>query len=157
MTHYSEQATNCDLWFQDFLQEMRKKLIVQENSIALPVCKQMLFSCLPGSAPLCLKLGKHKKKKTPQLLGQVFLTKYKLLIHVGWRRKWQSTPVFLPGKSHGQRSLVGYSPWVARVRYDLVTKAFMQGWNCPTGHRLQGSYQKAWRHSNSLAGCQLNP
>ena len=27
-----------------------------------------------------------------------------------WRRKWQSTPVFLPGKSHGQRSLVGYSP-----------------------------------------------
>ena len=26
-------------------------------------------------------------------------------------RKWQSTPVLLPGKSHGQRSLVGYSPW----------------------------------------------
>ena len=28
-----------------------------------------------------------------------------------WRRKWQSTPVLLPGKYHGQRSLVGYSPW----------------------------------------------
>ena len=28
-----------------------------------------------------------------------------------WRRKWQPTPVFLSGKSHGQRSLVGYSPW----------------------------------------------
>ena len=28
-----------------------------------------------------------------------------------WRRKWQSTPVFLPGKSHGQGSLTGYSPW----------------------------------------------
>ena len=27
-----------------------------------------------------------------------------------WRRKWQPTPVFLPGKSHGQRSLKGYSP-----------------------------------------------
>ena len=26
-------------------------------------------------------------------------------------RKWQPTPVFLPGKFHGQRSLVGYSPW----------------------------------------------
>ena len=25
--------------------------------------------------------------------------------------KWQTTPVFLPGKFHGQRSLVGYSPW----------------------------------------------
>ena len=28
-----------------------------------------------------------------------------------WRRKWQLTPVFLPGESHGQRSLAGYSPW----------------------------------------------
>ena len=28
-----------------------------------------------------------------------------------WRRKWQPTPVFLPGESHGQRSLAGYSPW----------------------------------------------
>ena len=28
-----------------------------------------------------------------------------------WRRKWQPTPVFLPGKSHGQRSLVGCSAW----------------------------------------------
>ena len=30
---------------------------------------------------------------------------------IPWRRKWQPTPVFLPGKSHRQRSLVGYSPW----------------------------------------------
>ena len=28
-----------------------------------------------------------------------------------WRRKWQLTPGFLPGESHGQRSLVGYGPW----------------------------------------------
>ena len=28
-----------------------------------------------------------------------------------WKRKWQPPPVFLPGKFHGQRSLVGYSPW----------------------------------------------
>ena len=28
-----------------------------------------------------------------------------------WRRKWQPTPVFLPGKSQVQRSLAGYSPW----------------------------------------------
>ena len=28
-----------------------------------------------------------------------------------WRRKWQPTPVLLPGKSYGLRSLVGYSPW----------------------------------------------
>ena len=36
-------------------------------------------------------------------------------LSLGWEdplsRKWQPTPVFLPGDSHGQRSLVGYSPW----------------------------------------------
>ena len=30
---------------------------------------------------------------------------------IPWRREWQPTPGFLPGESHGQRSLVGYSPW----------------------------------------------
>ena len=30
---------------------------------------------------------------------------------ISWRRKWQLTPVFLPGESHGQRSLAVYSPW----------------------------------------------
>ena len=30
---------------------------------------------------------------------------------IPWRRKWQPTPVFLPGEYHGQRSLAGYSPW----------------------------------------------
>ena len=28
-----------------------------------------------------------------------------------WRRQWHPTPVLLPGKSHGRRSLVGCSPW----------------------------------------------
>ena len=30
---------------------------------------------------------------------------------ISWRRAWQVTPVFLPGESHGKRSLVGYSPY----------------------------------------------
>ena len=30
---------------------------------------------------------------------------------IPWRKKWQSTPGLLPGKSHGQRSLIDYSPW----------------------------------------------
>ena len=30
---------------------------------------------------------------------------------IPWRRKWLLTPVVLPGEFHGQRSLVGYSPW----------------------------------------------
>ena len=31
-----------------------------------------------------------------------------------WRKKWQSSPVFLPGEFHGQKSLGGYSPWVCK-------------------------------------------
>ena len=39
-----------------------------------------------------------------------FRPNYGVVIAI-WRRKWQSTPIFLPGKFHGWRSLVGYSPW----------------------------------------------
>ena len=42
---------------------------------------------------------------------------------IPWKRAWQPTAVFLPGKSHGQRSLVGYTVHeVARVGHDLATK-----------------------------------
>ena len=34
-----------------------------------------------------------------------------MCIDTTWRRKWHPTPVLLPGKSHGRRSLVGYSLW----------------------------------------------
>ena len=42
---------------------------------------------------------------------------------IPWRRKWQPAPVFLPGKSDGQRSLVGYSPQgCKRIGPSVVTK-----------------------------------
>ena len=42
---------------------------------------------------------------------------------IPWERKWQPTPVFLSGKSHGQKSLVGYSPWGhKRAGHNLETK-----------------------------------
>ena len=37
-----------------------------------------------------------------------------LVRKIPWRREWQPTPVFLPGESHGWRSLVGYSLWVKK-------------------------------------------
>ena len=52
---------------------------------------------------------------------------------IPWRRKWQSTPVFLPEKSHGQRSL---SKWPQRVRHNWATKQhvhcyyFFGFWDC---------------------------
>ena len=43
-------------------------------------------------------------------VGHDWATSLSLFTLMHWRRKWQPTPVFLPGESHGGRSLVGYSP-----------------------------------------------
>ena len=45
---------------------------------------------------------------------------------IPWRRAWQPTPVFLPGESHGQRSVAGYSPQ-GRRELDTTERAFMDG------------------------------
>ena len=47
-------------------------------------------------------------KNLPELQGTRFDSWVGKIL---WRRKWQPTPVFLPGESHGQRSLVGCNPW----------------------------------------------
>ena len=71
------------------------------------------FSCQPwdlrGSLSSGPKLLPYLHFEALQaLLGICFKT---MSFLTTWRRKWQSTPVLLPGKYHGQRSLVGYSPW----------------------------------------------
>ena len=45
---------------------------------------------------------------------------------ISWGRKQQCTPVFLPGKSHGQRSLAGYSPWGRKEEEQLSNEAHTQ-------------------------------
>ena len=69
----------------------------------------------------------HKKNKiklfaaTQMQLG-VITTRFDPWVRqVLCRREWQSTPGFLPGESHGQRSLVGYSPW-GRRESDTTTR-----------------------------------
>ena len=64
---------------------------------------------------ICSDFGAQKIKSdtvstvSPSISHEVMFSYTSLYIML-WRRKWQPTPVFLPGKSHGQRSLVGYSP-----------------------------------------------
>ena len=67
---------------------------------------------------------------------------------IPWRRKWQPTPVFLPGKSHGQRSLEGFSPWGRkRIGYNLATK--QQQWftdlsSVPhSGPKIENAFNKS--------------
>ena len=46
---------------------------------------------------------------------------------IPWSRKWQPTPVFLPGKFHGQRRLAGCSPW-GHEESDTTECAFTHTW-----------------------------
>ena len=82
--------------------EVRSKCRVPESSPNLPQSVEKLSST---------KLVPGAKK-----VGDCCLTRLKWLSSsssssclIGW--KWKSTPVFLPGKSHGPRILAGYSPW----------------------------------------------
>ena len=51
-----------------------------------------------GKEPAC-QCRRHKRCGFNAWVGKI-----------PWRRAWQATPIFVPGESHGQRSLVGYSP-----------------------------------------------
>src|SRR5574339_96638 len=77
-----------------------------------------------------------------------------------WRRQWHPTPVLLPGKSHGWRSLVGCSPWsrqesdmTERINFHFSLFTFMhwrRKWQ-PTPVFLPGESQG----QGSLVGCHL--
>ena len=47
---------------------------------------------------------------------------YPCVRKIPWKRKWQPTPVFLPGEFHGQRSLVDYSPWGPCKESDMTER-----------------------------------
>ena len=64
---------------------------------------------IPGRRSLvCYSPWGHQESNTTERLHFTYFAHFSLY---HWRRKWQPTPVFFPGESHGWRSLVGYSPW----------------------------------------------
>ena len=67
--------------------------------------------CAPSIWIMLFKLIKNPPSIGHWLLTQEAAGISLCSLPLAWRRKWQSTPVLLPGKSHGQRRLVGYSPW----------------------------------------------
>ena len=70
------------------------------------------------------------------LCSRILLLIISYIAVLSWSRKWQPTPVFLPGESHGQRNLAGYSPW-GRKELDMTEHACMgslgasDGGSCP--------------------------
>ena len=72
-----------------------------------------------------------------------------------WRRKWQPTPVFLPGKFLGQRSPVGYSPWVSKSWVWLGDWAWAQQRECYSAIRGTDNW-RTQRHRSSWKLCAGN-
>ena len=75
-----------------------------------------------------------------------------------WRRQWHPTPVLLPGKSHGWKSLVGYSPWghkesdtTERLHFHFSLSGIGEG----NGNPLHCSCLENPRDGGSLVGCRL--
>ena len=70
----------------------------------------------PHSSTLASKIPWMEEPGRLQSMGSLrvgndWATSPSLFTFMHWRRKWQPTPVLLPGKFHGRRSLVGCSPW----------------------------------------------
>ena len=67
-----------------------------------------------------------------------------------WRKKWQPTQVFLPGEFHGQKSLVGYSPWGRRELDTQMTPTLLQ-----KAEELKSLLMKV-KEESEKAGLKLN-
>ena len=84
-----------------------------------------------------------------------------------WRRQWHPTPVLLPGKSHGQRSVVGSSPWgqsdmterlpfhLHTLEQEMVTHSSVLAWRIP-GMGKPGGLPSMGSHRDGMISIFLN-
>ena len=83
--------------------------VMKQNSFAFSVIQRILTIWSVSFAFFC-KIPEHILPNIPQRYLGLYCQIY-LFIDVLWRRKWQPTPVFLPGESQGWGSLVGCRLW----------------------------------------------
>ena len=84
--------------------------------VCMVLCQPMEKAMAPHSSTLAWKTPWMEEPGGLQSMGSRrvghdWVTSLSLFTFMHWRRKWQPTPVLLPGKPHGWKSLVGYSPW----------------------------------------------
>ena len=116
-------------------------LQLQIPSKCSQINKTFLFFLLKTPVFGLLGLILHEARTSHELLLPWWLRRQRLcpqcrrprinpwVRRIPWRRKWQPTPVFLPGKSHGQRSLAGYSPW-GRTELDKTEQLMLTDLPC---------------------------
>ena len=120
-TAIQTQISLCILDFKSVKQEPPKK---QRMTITLCYSRSSEKAMAPHSSTLAWKIPWAEEPGRLQPIrslrvGHNWATSLSLFTFMHWRRKWQPTPVFLPGESQGQGSLVGCRLWDrTRVRHD---------------------------------------
>ena len=76
---------------------------------------------------------------------------------IPWSKKWQPTPIFLPGKSHGQRSLVGYSPGGTKSQTNLRDWTNTHTQTNTSEQTLLPNYPSSVQFSHSVMSDSLRP
>ena len=109
----------------------------QNQSVSLIAKQKAAF-------PLVCKRGREKESGENDKLSDHFNSHSSRLY--GWRRKWPPAPVLLPGESHGQRSLAGYSPW-GRKESDTTEQLTHTGFMGPSGMKSKCTNCK-WNKEN---------
>ena len=90
---------------------------------------------IPSSSVIRIRLQcrRHRRCRFDPWIGKI-----------PWRRKWQPTPVFLPGEFHGQRSLVGYGPW-GHKESDTTEQVNTVAQKCQIRHLSFNPCQSIWK------------
>ena len=101
----------------------------------------------PHSSTLAWKIPWMEKSGGLQSMGLLrvghdWVTSLSHFTFMHWRRKWQPTPVFLPGESQGQQNLVGWRLW-GRTESD-TTEAIYQQWACRRKHYEEWIQKRTW-------------
>ena len=116
------------------------------------------FETAKAAKPFYIFISNEWMFQFPCIPCQHLFSMFWIIVILGGRRRWRPTPVLLPGKSHGWRSLVGYSLWGSRrVGHDWVPSPSLftlmhwrRKWQ-PTPVFLPGESQG----QRSLVGCRL--
>ena len=107
------------------------------RSLIIPKRQWTLKLEVPDGNQDCLFLALLPWEGHLIFLSPSFLVSKQILIPPSWCRQWHPTPVLLPGKSHGRRSLVGPKPWghkeldmTERLTFSAAAAKLLQ--SCPT-------------------------
>ena len=124
--------------------DLKQKFIF--HSCCLSVLGELLYFILSLGLPRWF----HGKESSYQCKSHRRLRFNAQVGRTPWRRKWQPMPGFLSGESHGQRSLVTYSPWGHKeLNMTEVTAHSLRVACCWRGHLLKGLPQKEEKNTTN--------